>query len=144
MRHFGWSVVVGCAFFAAPVLAQGEAPPPGEPPKPSAEPAPPSSAANPEAAPAPPASPPVVQMEDTAGASATAKPVAPSTPAPAVTPGTEPPITAGALEETTRGGPAPKGDDWHFDFHGYLRAPLRVGLGHNDHPAAGQSSSTIH
>ena len=87
---------------------------------------------------------PVVQMEDTAGSSATVQPVVtPSTPAQA--PSAEP-ASAGAIAETTRGGPAAAlgSDDWHFDFHGYLRAPMRVGLGHNDKPAAGQSSSSLH
>src|SRR5262249_42909202 len=34
--------------------------------------------------------------------------------------------------------------DWKFDYHGYLRAPLRLGFGHNDNPAPGQSANTIH
>ncbi|APR77993.1 Hypothetical protein A7982_03340 [Minicystis rosea] len=34
--------------------------------------------------------------------------------------------------------------DWKFDFHGYFRAPMRIGLGHNDNPATGQSASTVH
>ena len=38
-------------------------------------------------------------------------------------------------------------NDWHFDYHGYMRAPLRFGLGKNQTPNAaanGQATSTIH
>jgi hypothetical protein len=47
---------------------------------------------------------------------------------------------------TTRGGPVPETDDdtWRFEFHGYLRAPMRVGVGRRDDPAAGQSATTFH
>jgi hypothetical protein len=35
-------------------------------------------------------------------------------------------------------------DSWKFEFHGYIRAPMFVGIGKRDHPAAGQSSTTFH
>src|SRR6185369_8581792 len=131
-----------------------------EPPKASAEPAPPATAAKPDAAPktapenpsdvaAPKATTApsgVVQMENSAGSGPpSSEPAITGTSAGASAPSVEP-GTPGALAETTRGGPAAalKSDDWHFDFHGYLRAPMRVGLGHNDKPAAGQSSSSVH
>ncbi|HEX7671913.1 MAG TPA: hypothetical protein VF395_20100, partial [Polyangiaceae bacterium] len=162
MRHFSSCFIVACVLFSTIARAERESPAPpvsGEPPKASAEPAPPAMAAKPDAAPktAPEkpsdgASQPtttapagVVQMENTAGSGPSTEPVITGTPAAGSVPGVEP-ATPGALAETTRGGPAAalKSDDWHFDFHGYLRAPMRVGLGHNDKPAAGQSSSSLH
>jgi hypothetical protein len=35
-------------------------------------------------------------------------------------------------------------DDWKFEYHGYFRAPMRVGIGKRDNPAAGQSKTTYH
>jgi hypothetical protein len=37
-----------------------------------------------------------------------------------------------------------KGAEWEMEFHGYLRAPMRVGLGKRDNPLEGQSSTTYH
>jgi hypothetical protein len=34
--------------------------------------------------------------------------------------------------------------DWKFDYHGYLRAPMRVGLGKRDVVRDGQSKTTFH
>ncbi len=34
--------------------------------------------------------------------------------------------------------------DWGFDFHGYIRAPMRIGLGERAEPAEGQADTTIH
>ncbi len=42
------------------------------------------------------------------------------------------------------GGPDLGGGDWGFIFNGYLRAPMRLGLGQRDMPAEGQSSTTLH
>jgi len=37
-----------------------------------------------------------------------------------------------------------KDEGWKFEFHGYLRAPMMVGVGHRDNPGPGQSSTTFH
>lgn len=42
-----------------------------------------------------------------------------------------------ALESANQG-------NWGFDFHGYLRAPMRIGLGEREQPAEGQNRRTIH
>jgi len=40
---------------------------------------------------------------------------------------------------------APKrGGDFRFDFHGYLQASLRAGIGQRDDPGPGQNTTTIH
>jgi len=33
---------------------------------------------------------------------------------------------------------------WKLEYHGYLRAPMRVGIGSRDNPGKGQSSTTLH
>jgi len=47
---------------------------------------------------------------------------------------------------TTVSGPptVAKEQGWNFEFHGYLRAPMMVGVGHRDNPLPGQSSTTFH
>ncbi|MEO7036478.1 MAG: hypothetical protein ABI548_21215 [Polyangiaceae bacterium] len=47
---------------------------------------------------------------------------------------------------TTVAGPAVVANDesWKFEFHGYIRAPMFVGVGKRDNPQPGQSSSTLH
>ena len=37
---------------------------------------------------------------------------------------------------------APSNGDWHFDFHGFMRAPLRLGLGSGDDVADGVEKGT--
>jgi len=49
---------------------------------------------------------------------------------------------AGSAGTSARG--AASSSDWKFDFHGYFRAPLRLGIGHRDNPAKGQGSTTVH
>ncbi|MEP7049531.1 MAG: hypothetical protein ABJB12_04230 [Pseudomonadota bacterium] len=39
---------------------------------------------------------------------------------------------------------APADENWQFEFHGYIRAPMFVGLGKRDKPSPGQSSTTLH
>jgi hypothetical protein len=126
-------------FTAAHALAQDPAPAPA----PAAPAAPPAAA--PPAAEAPkPDAPPVVQMDDTAGqappagaAAPVSEPVAPSQPE-ATTPGA-------AAGPASAAGPPPGGsDEWKFEFHGYLRAPMRVGIGKRDTKAPGQSGTTYH
>ena len=41
-------------------------------------------------------------------------------------------------------GPAPAGGDWHFDFHGFLRAPMRVGMAKRENAGPGQSQINFH
>lgn len=38
-------------------------------------------------------------------------------------------------------GTAPNPDEWRFSYHGYFRAPLRIGVGHRDNCAPGMPSS---
>jgi hypothetical protein len=47
---------------------------------------------------------------------------------------------------TTVSGPAvvANDDSWKFEYHGYIRAPMRVGMGKRDKPLAGQSGTTLH
>lgn len=52
-------------------------------------------------------------------------------------------MSGGAAAQST-GGPDVASNEWKFDFHGYLRAPMRLGLGHQDNPPAGQSANTVH
>lgn len=80
--------------------------------------------------------PPVVPMDNVAAPQGQ-----PATPAPETPPPAPPPQ---ASQGPSSVGGAATSSDWKFDFHGYFRAPMRLGLGHNDKPAAGQSSSTIH
>jgi hypothetical protein len=78
-------------------------------------------------------------MEDTTGApSPVAQPQAVVEPQPGAGPTGTPPITRGGPE------PAETSDEWRFQFHGYLRAPMRVGVGRRDNPASGQSETTYH
>jgi len=71
---------------------------------------------------------------------ADAPPPTPAAPAP-----TPAPNLAGESRSTTYGGPATGGDkNWMFDFHGYVRAPLRLGMGDRSNPAAGQGGTTYH
>ncbi|MES1172801.1 MAG: hypothetical protein ABUL62_00640 [Myxococcales bacterium] len=53
---------------------------------------------------------------------------------------------APSTDLTSVSGPAAvvNDDSWKFEFHGYLRAPMFVGLGNRDNPLPGQSSTTFH
>jgi hypothetical protein len=57
-----------------------------------------------------------------------------------------PPKTAATSQATSVSGPAVVAADnsWKFEYHGYIRAPMRVGMGKRDNPGAGQSSTTLH
>jgi len=41
-------------------------------------------------------------------------------------------------------GPAPAGGDWRFDFHGFLRAPMRVGMAKRENAGPAQSQINFH
>lgn len=45
---------------------------------------------------------------------------------------------------TTIGGPEVSDDGWRFDFHGYVSAPLRFGMGRREDPQVGQARTTFH
>jgi hypothetical protein len=50
-----------------------------------------------------------------------------------------------ASRESTVSGPVSKDEDqWHLDYYGYFRAPMRFGMGHRDAAYPGQSKTTIH
>lgn len=63
---------------------------------------------------------------------------------PAAAPAAKPKASTGAV--TTVSGPAAavNDDSWKFEYHGYIRAPMRVGMGKRDNPGPGQSSTTLH
>ena len=42
------------------------------------------------------------------------------------------------------GGPDAGSGDWGFIFHGYMRAPMRIGLGERQMPTEGQNRTTMH
>lgn len=121
--------------------AQEPAPPAGD--KPTAEPpSEPEKPAEPAPSPSPEPAPP-------ASASSAPGPSTQAAPPPGDVQGAKPP--AGPTDalatngsEATHSGPAVEAGDWHFDFHGYVRAPMRVGIGHNDKPAAGQPTTSLH
>src|SRR5579859_1721738 len=41
-------------------------------------------------------------------------------------------------------GPATANGDWHFEFHGFLRAPMRAGMSERENPGPGQSRMNFH
>src|SRR5450755_4463801 len=56
-----------------------------------------------------------------------------------------PPAKAAAVSNTTNvSGPAvvANDDSWKFEYHGYIRAPMRVGVGNRTNPTAGSSRGT--
>jgi hypothetical protein len=94
--------------------------------------------------------PPEVNAENKSGAPAGSPPAAaqPTQPGEAL----PPPVTGGpsSAEEATTGTPnptavgtAPNPDEWRFGFHGYFRAPLRIGIGHRDNCAPGMPSTAL-
>jgi hypothetical protein len=82
-----------------------------------------------------------VQMGNVATGQPAPQPTPSPSPAPQAPPPSSRPPGGGGL---TTGGGAAGSSDWSMDFHGYFRAPMRLGLGHRDKPLAGQSSSTVH
>lgn len=119
MRTLSLSIIVCGVLTALPAAAQQPAPPPPGTPPPAE---------------APKADVPVVNMDNGASAGQPAPPpAAPAAPAPVV-----------VSSPASVGGAAAPSSDWKFDFHGYFRAPLRIGLGVRDKPLDGQSKGTIH
>ena len=123
------TLIFSSLFFALPVAAQ-EAAPSAPPPKdkvelkdemPVAKPDEPSTNSVPTAP---------SQPEGTVGEPVAAPPNKKAAQAPAV------PVHGPAI--------AADDDSWKFEFHGYIRAPMRFGLGKRDKPGAGQSTTTLH
>jgi hypothetical protein len=85
------------------------------------------------------------EAEPEEAASTTPSAPAPSAPAPAV-PAPAPTTRIAQASVTSVSGPPAvvKDEGWKFEFHGYLRAPMMVGVGHRDNPGPGQSSTTFH
>ena len=92
----------------------------------------------------------VEPKEESAAKPETAKPVSPVAAPPAeaaagLPPPPEAPKKEAAVNRTTAvSGPAVVANDdtWKFEYHGYIRAPMRVGLGNRDKPTAGSSRGT--
>jgi hypothetical protein len=133
-------------FVAMPAFGQAQGGPSPAPADKAAPGASEPSDAKPGEAPAA-AAPPATA---TAGVQATAT----ATPAPAAgvvamqgaTPAAD--ATTSKVENSNvsqRGSAAAAADNsWKLEYHGYLRAPMRVGMGRRDNPTAGQSSNTLH
>lgn len=90
---------------------------------------------------------PVVRMQNTSGGGAAA--AAPAKPAPQASkpaqpqgqkPNAPPPTFGGNASPVVSAGTSASG----FDFHGYFRAPMRIGIGVRDNPTADQSATTLH
>src|SRR5580704_9682205 len=134
------SVILAGAFALLPSLARAQSADPA-PPSPRPLPAPaPAVAPPPEPAAAPPAGAP----DTTAGGSAAEFHLPP----PATAAG---PISAGpdlARASTLTGTPDPSaiepsgGDAWRFSFHGFVRSPLRIGIGNRPQCPAGTAAGT--
>ena len=150
MRTF--PIVLTSLFVALPAFGQaqgGPTPPPSETP-PAGGPVAPPTAEDPPA--------------ETPAASAGASTTAPSASVGATTnatPGTTPPVVAmeGATKPETAAqsnvgstsSPSQRGSDvaaadssWKLEYHGYLRAPMRLGIGKRDNPTRGQGGTTYH
>ena len=101
---------------------------------------------------APPANEKVEMKEETPaakpeGPQPNSAPTAISQPATDAEPPPPPPAKAAtASAVTTVSGPAvvANDDSWKFEYHGYIRAPMRVGMGKRDKPGDGQSGTTFH
>jgi hypothetical protein len=102
-----------------------------------------------EAAPAPSADQVELKEETPAAKPEGPKPESVPTIAPEPTPAPEPgvpSVKAAQSRVTAVTGPAVavNDDSWKFEFHGYIRAPMRVGLGKRDKAETGQSTTTLH
>lgn len=83
---------------------------------------------------------PVVQMENTSTGAAPTAVSATSGASAAGASGS----AAGPNQGGSAGPPAAGPGDWRWDFHGYFRAPLMIGLGKRDNPVMDQSATSIH
>jgi hypothetical protein len=117
------SILIAGLVALCPAAALAQA----DPPKPDGDPAKPADDA------------PVVQMENQSGG----QPAAPA-PAPAPSPAPKPAPSGGQGAAAPSAAQKSGAGDWKFDYHGYFRAPLIVGIGKRDDPAAGQGDTTFH
>lgn len=53
-------------------------------------------------------------------------------------------IGGGGTGATVSGPEGIGGKTWKFEYHGFFRAPMRVGVGERDNPLPGQSKTTFH
>lgn len=124
MRISKTVIVLSTALCSSPALAQeAEEPPPDE-----------GEAAEASPAPADEPDPPAASVSVAASADTSNKAVAVENEAPA----------SGGANLSQRGAEVANPDEWRFEYHGYFRAPLRLGIGKRDNPAEGQSSTTLH
>lgn len=94
--------------------------------------------------------PPAANAENTSGAPSGSPPAAaqPTQPVEALPPpvaGGPSSAEASAMTGTpnpTAVGTAPNPDEWRFSYHGYFRAPLRIGVGHRDNCPIGSTGSS--
>jgi len=115
-------------FFALPAAAQEPtAPPPDKVELKETTPAAQPGGPSPDSSPSPPAAPPASEPAPS--------PVTPAPPA-------AKPATASAL--TAVSGPAvvANDDSWKFEYHGYIRAPMQVGMGKRSANAAEPNAAT--
>jgi hypothetical protein len=142
-------------FVALPAAAQAQGgptpPPPANPPPAAAAPAeepkaPATEPAPATAAPAVPAKTP--ESAPAADSNASTGGVVAMEGAKAAEP--PKPVAAAATTESPsqRGAEAPGASDWKMEFHGYVRAPMRIGLGKrgvgSPRATQGQSNTTLH
>jgi hypothetical protein len=146
----------GAAFAQAPAAPAEK---PADKPADAAAPAPAAPAA-PEAAPAPaePAPAPAATTEATAtvemnatGTASTTEATATADTNAAAAPAGEPAVTAAPSPVSRRGQDVEDESAWKFGFSGYLRAPMRLGIGkrlatdpNNSPPVEGASETTLH
>lgn len=128
-------------FVALPAFGQaagGPTPPPAEEPA-STEPAPAAAPAVP--AKSPETAPAATSNASTGGVVAMEGAKAAEPPKPQTS-------TASTSSPSQRGQEAPGASDWKLEYHGYVRAPMRIGIGKrgvgSPNAGAGQSNTTLH
>ncbi|MGC4088359.1 MAG: hypothetical protein QM756_10750 [Polyangiaceae bacterium] len=144
-------VISGLGLFVAlPVFAQaqGPTPPPAQTPAAEDKDEEPAAAAPAAAAPAPaPAAPAAAPAAKPAAATASASAggVVAMEGAKAEAPK---PATASTSSPSQRGQETPGASDWKMEYHGYVRAPMRLGFGErgvgSPNATNGQSRTTLH
>ncbi len=134
------TIVLASLCLLLPVTARAQTP--GEQ-KPESDTSPTESAAAAAESEASPATPPDALAAPEPNAGGPAGPM-PENPSRAEAP---PPASAAPRIPTE---PEDSGGSWHFDYHGYLRAPMRIGIGRrlpedtNGFGVSGRSATTLH
>jgi hypothetical protein len=146
------SIVFTSLFFALPAFGQaqgGPTPPPSNELPPTGGPVTPPTVED-KAAPATAASPGAGSGAPSASVGATTNATPGTTPPVVAMEGATKPETARAATSTAaslsqRGSDVAAADNsWKLEYHGYLRAPMRLGLGKRDNPTRGQGNTTYH